>query len=516
MNKVWNVGIYVRVSTDKKIQSESIPSQIENLKKWLELKGKEDKNNKYNLIEIYKDKGVSGSTFDRESFKNLKQDIDDNKINMVLTRDLSRFSRNYILAGYYLEEYFKIREIRFVSVLDNVDTENEFDDIIPFKNILNEMYIKDCSKRVKSALKERMIRGSSIASKPPYGYKFLEYYNGDVKTIKLVPANDETTEVVKEIFNLYLDGYGLTKIAECLNAQGIEPPSARLANFKNKLTTKWNKNTISSILKNPKYGGIMVQQRWKKVSYKTKKVKRTSKEEWVYGGEFKGIVDKETFYRVQQLIIKRGKNYRYKNGIVHPFSTVLKCNECGGKMTYRINYKGYKCTNSQRGGGICTAHSIKEAFLDQLIQIKLKESFYNKFNREDYYKKIDKVNLKTSLYRELMLIEKQLIKLEKSLEELYKDKVNGIITEKNFKILLYKIQDNQSKMENKKNKIVEVINKNSNSNEIKKLYKHEIDKILNVEQIDRSFVEYFIEKIIVIENKVSREKALKIYFRFKK
>src|SRR3712207_9263664 len=87
-----------------------------------------------------------------------------------------------------------------------------------------------------------MIRGSSIASKPPYGYKFLEYYNGDVKTIKLVPANDETTEVVKEIFNLYLDGYGLTKIAECLNAQGIEPPSARLANFKNNLTIKWNKN----------------------------------------------------------------------------------------------------------------------------------------------------------------------------------------------------------------------------------------------------------------------------------
>ena len=176
MNKIWDIAIYARVSTDKKEQSESIPVQVENLKKWILNKSKEDLSAIYNLIDVYQDQGTSGSSFDRESFIRMKEDIEDKKINMIVTRDLSRFSRNYILAGYYLEDYFKVNNIRFISVLDNVDTESEFDnDIIPFKNILNEMFIKDCSRKVRSALLTRMERGSSIASKPPYGYNFSTF-----------------------------------------------------------------------------------------------------------------------------------------------------------------------------------------------------------------------------------------------------------------------------------------------------------------------------------------------------
>jgi len=189
MNEIWNIAIYARVSTDKKEQSESIPVQVENLKKWILNKSKEDEKAIYNLIGVYEDQGTSGSSFDRESFIRMKADIEDKKINMIVTRDLSRFSRNYILAGYYLEDYFKVNNIRFISVLDNVDTESEFDnDIIPFKNILNEMFIKDCSRKVRSALLTRMERGSSIASKPPYGYKFQEVYEGNQKNIKLILA----------------------------------------------------------------------------------------------------------------------------------------------------------------------------------------------------------------------------------------------------------------------------------------------------------------------------------------
>ena len=212
MNKVWNVAIYARVSTDKKEQSESIPVQVENLKKWLIEKSKVDTDVIYNMVDIYEDNGKSGSNFDRDEFIRMKNDIENKKINMVITRDLSRFSRNYIMAGYYLEDYFKVNNIRFISVLDNVDTISEYNDIIPFKNILNEMYIKDCSRKVKSALNTRMQNGSSIASKPPYGYKFDEVCEGNQKKIILIPRSDDTTEVVKKIYSLYLSGWEPVKL----------------------------------------------------------------------------------------------------------------------------------------------------------------------------------------------------------------------------------------------------------------------------------------------------------------
>lgn len=213
MNKIWNIAIYARVSTDKKGQSESIPAQVQNLKKWILEKSRNDKKSIYNLVDVYEDQGRSGANFNRDAFIRMKADIENGKINMIVTRDLSRFSRNYVLAGYYLEDYFKVNGVRFISVLDNVDTEEEFNDIIPFKNILNEMYVKDCSKRVKSGLRSRMERGSNIASKPLYGYKSEEIYEGNQKIILLKPRNDETTEVVKEIFNLYLKGWGAGRIA---------------------------------------------------------------------------------------------------------------------------------------------------------------------------------------------------------------------------------------------------------------------------------------------------------------
>jgi DNA invertase Pin-like site-specific DNA recombinase len=122
LKKIWKVAIYARVSTDKKEQQETIPAQVSSLRKWLLEKSKEDKEAVYNLIEVYEDQGFSGSNFERDSFIRMKEDIEKGKINMILTRDLSRFARNYVVAGYYLEDYFKENGVRFVSVLDNVDT----------------------------------------------------------------------------------------------------------------------------------------------------------------------------------------------------------------------------------------------------------------------------------------------------------------------------------------------------------------------------------------------------------
>jgi Site-specific recombinases, DNA invertase Pin homologs len=514
MKKVWNVAIYARVSTDKKEQRESIPAQVGNLKKWLFEKSKDDKETVYNLIDTYADQGMSGSNFERDSFIRMKQDIEDEKVNMVLTRDLSRFSRNYVLAGYYLEDYFKVNNVRFISVLDNVDTESEFNDIIPFKNILNEMYIKDCSKRVRSALKDRMHRGSSVASKPPYGYKFQEYYEGNEKTIVLVPEGGETTEVIKEIFTLYISGYGAGRIATYLNKKGIEPPAARLKNFKRKKFGIWTNNTILSILKNPKYGGYMVQQRWKKVSYKIKKIKVTEENEWIWGGEFEGIIDKETFNKVQKLMKDRRSGYRYKNGVIHPFSTVLRCAGCGGSMSYRVKFKGYKCTNSQMGGKRCSAHSIKEEYLMSLIQTNLRELIDKNVNKDKYYDSIKDISLDNNFEKELFIVEKQLSSLDSKFQKLYEDKLMKIIIERNFNNMIQVIQNKQEKLLKREKELKDILMNNQNSYDIFEIYKNEIEKILEVKEIDRNLVETLVDKIMVTENKETKEKKVEVYFKF--
>lgn len=509
MKLIWNVGIYARVSTDKKEQQESIPAQVQSLKKWLEEKQKTDNNADYNLVEVYEDAGFSGSNFNRTSFLKMKTDIEQGKINMVITRDLSRFARNYITAGYYLEDYFKVNNIRFVSVLDNVDTQEEFNDIIPFKNILNEMYIKDCSRKTKDGLKQRMLTGSSIASKPPYGYKFEEENCGGTKKIKLVSSEDNTTEVVRKIFMLYIQGWSMNRIASFLNQEKIPSPSVRL-NYSSATCGIWNSSSIRYILTNPKYGGIMAQQRWRKISYKTKRVEATAKSEWIYGDEFEGIISRNDYEEVQKQIKKRAKNYRHKGTKPHIFTSVLQCNECGGSMCYRKNYKGYKCSDSQKGGGRCSAHSIKEAELFQIVSDVLKEAAKKYINNEEICSEFRSLLFKNTVRDvDLKNIEKELKKLDSQFIKVYSDRLNNYITDRNYELLIKYIQINQEKLIKEKERI---LNKDKEPCEN---FRKIIDEILSFQQIDRQLVENFIDKIVISEDKNTKEKKADIYYKFR-
>lgn len=511
--KTWNIAIYARVSTEKENQRESIPAQIQSLKDWVQEKSKHDNEFIYNLVEVYEDEGFSGSNFDRYAFAKMKQDIEKGKINMILTRDLSRFARNYVMAGYYLEDYFKSMGIRFVSVLDNVDTLEEDNDIIPFKNILNEMYIKDCSRRTRDGLKQRMMRGSSIASKPPYGYRFLEEYEGNIKTIKLIPVNDETTETVKNIYEFYIQGWGFGKIAAFLNSREIRPPSSFIENFMKSKFGIWTSNSIKYILTNPKYAGIMVQGRWRKVSYKVKKVTSTPKEQWIYGGEFEGIISRETFKEVQKIINKKRIGLIYKNNKVYPFSGVLKCKECGGSMCYRKNYKGYKCTKSQTGGKKCTAHSVKQEVLENIIREDLSK-YMSKVNIDKFYEEFIKIQDGQRNYKKLEELEHRLKKLDEKIRQLYNDKANGVVSERNFYSILKDGQKEQQIFETEKIKIKKLLEESSNKDYYNKS-KNKINDILSFQKIDRSIVEALIEKIIVSESRENGEKCIEIFYKFR-
>ncbi|WP_449390015.1 recombinase family protein [Clostridium sp. ETTB3] len=513
MRKIWNVGIYARVSSASESQETSVAEQVAILKKWIEDRRKSDKNAKYNIIDIYEDNGFSGSNLNRDALKKMLDDIDLGKINMVLTKDLSRLSRNYLNAGNLIEEEFKIKDIRYVAAHDNVDTRDELDDFVAFRNVFNEMYIKDCSKKIKGSLKSRMERGSSIASKPPYGYRIEDVFEGEIKKKILVPANDETTEVIKEIYMLYIKGWGGGKIASYLNDKGIAPPSTRIENFGRTKFRLWNANTIISILDNAKYAGYMLQGQYKKVSYKSKKIKRVDKSEWIDGGSFEGIIDKDTFERVQEIrLLRKSRNYRYKGKNIHPFSTVLKCNGCGGSMSYRKKYEGYKCTSSQMGAKRCTPHSVKAQDLINMMKQSVQDDIKKTINKDKYYEQIDEIQIENSFEKELNNINKELDSLDVKFNQVYSDRLNGLINERNSNNILKDIQVKQEKLLQRKSEL-EKINSKNEYNCYYDIYKDEIDRLLNLDEIDRSLVEALIDRIEVTEIEGGKKKV-DFYFKY--
>ena len=324
--------------------------------------------------------------------------------------------------------------------------------------------------------------------------------------------NDETTEIVKNIYALYIQGWGLSKIASFLNSKEIKPPSSFIENFTKSKFGKWTSNSIKYILTNPKYAGIMVQGRWKKVSYKIKKITSTPQEQWIYGEEFEGIISREIFEEVQEIISKNRKKLRYKNNKIHLFSGVLQCKECGGSMCYRNNYKGYKCTNSQIGGKRCTAHSVKEDFLKDIIKDDLSK-YISKLNINEFYEEFIKVKNGQYDYKKLQSLEYRLKKISEKIGQLYSDKVNGTLSERNFYFTLKEAQKEQEKLEIEKSNIERKLKENSIESNYNK-EKNKINDILSFENLDRNAIETLIEKIIISYNKDTREKSVEIFYKF--
>ena len=278
MNNIdYKVGIYIRLSKEdeekeKYSESESIGNQREILMQYI-------KENKLNFVGEYVDDGISGTSFDRPGFNKMIEDIENKKINMVITKDLSRLGRNYVQSGYYTETYFPEHNVRYISILDNIDTaiDSSNNDIAPFKSILNEMYAKDISKKINSVLQSKRKQGEYLGS-APFGYK------KDPENKYHLIVDEEASKIVKLIFEKYLEGYGTTQIADYLSSRKFPIPSD-YSNKKrgNKSITYglWAGSTVRFILTNEIYTGTVIQGKRKKLNFKSKKFVKIPKDDWV-------------------------------------------------------------------------------------------------------------------------------------------------------------------------------------------------------------------------------------------
>lgn len=513
-SRIFNAAIYVRLSReDEQIgQSESITNQKEFLANLVTDQG-------WNLIDIYSDDGFTGTNYNRPDFKRLIKDIEAKRVNLVITKDLSRLGRDYIDTGYYLERYFPEHRVRYIAVNDGIDTfapNNSNNDMSPFKSVMNDMYAKDISKKVRTAKNTKMIKGKFIGSFAPYGYM------KDERDRNKLVIDEETSPIVKKIYDLYINDNGLQAIAIILNNEGVLCPSiykSQKSNFKNgKLQVGlWSLDTVKCILTNPTYTGSITQNKIAKVNYKSKKLISIPKEYWVTVEDtHQPIIEKSTYELVQQLLEKKAGSRSTKNRVEHLLAGLIYCGKCGERMTFTKSPKGYiyiVCSKYKRFKG-CSRHSILEGELENYVLDNLRKISEFAINQDKFISNISKKQFEPysnkGIEKNVKVIETKLTEIKKAIKTLYGDKLKGVLTEEDFIELS---QDFNKEREQLNSRLLN-LNKGKEAQEKKESGSENLIKIvkefLNFKDAKKSTLVRLIDKIEMFE-----EKKVVIHYRFR-
>lgn len=511
-NKKYNYGgdvtaLYARLSKDDDLvgDSNSIVHQKEILAKYAKEHG-------FTNIEFYVDDGFSGTNFNRPDFQRMMADAEEGKISTVIVKDMSRFGRDYIMVGYYTEIYFSNLDIRFIAINDNVDsniqTEN---DLTPFKNVFNEWYARDTSKKIRAVFKAKGNSGKHLTTNPPFGYK--KDPNDKDKWI----IDDEAAATVRRIFQMYVDGYRISEIGHKLTEEKVETPILYYMNRGIKTNARseypeiWDLMSIKYILSQTAYAGHTVNFQTAVKSYKTKKQIRLPKEDWIiYRNTQEPIIDEKTFETVQQM--RKVKRTRTKYNEPNMFSGLLYCADCGNHLTIQRVARNRKMDNfscatyRKKKKGLCSCHRILVSDLETIVKEDLQKVCEYVFLHEkeftDEYlsgskKEMEKFKSKTKA--ELKRLSERQEEIGKIIRKLYEDNVCGRITDERFDFLAKSYEDEGNDL---KQKILELQNALASSvQDEEKLSKFlkVVKSYTGIEKLTPEILNSFIEKIYIGE-----------------
>ena len=452
----YHAALYIRLSKEDESEgpSQSVQNQESLLREFVQ-------QHRLSVYDTYVDDGWSGTSFDRPDFQRMVADIEAKKVNMVITKDLSRLGRDYIMTGHYMERYFPEHRVRYISLLDGIDTgvDSTANDITPFRAIMNDMYAKDISKKIKSVKRDKQRKGQFIGGKPVYGYKMHP-----TEKNKIV-IDEEVAPVVRRIFALALSGMSCRNIATLLNQEGVPTP-ATYANLPvarpGPYTGLWSSERISDMLQNETYIGNMVQGRSVKISYKSKKCLRQDPANWVVvEGTHEPLVDPETFRKARMLVNSR-KHTRSRT-----YDFLLKglifCHECGYPLAVlnRKNARGedvlyFVCRTYQRftKAGVCTCHSIKEKTVTDAVIAKVREVCQAYLNPDELLlmarEAVENAGKQSSLETELQALQSKIDSLTANLDRMYTDRLNGLLPEADFQRIFGRIKLEREQLEEKR------------------------------------------------------------------
>lgn len=507
--KHYIAGLYYRLSQEDERQGESvsIDNQRTILRKYAEEHG-------FEIHGEYIDDGVSGTTFDRPEVQRLLDDAKTGVINTIIVKDLSRFGRNYIEVGQYVDYVFPAFGIRFVAIQDNVDTENRDSgamEMMPIMNIFNEWHAANTSKKIRAVLKSNAKDGKYHARKAPYGY----VKGDDEKKTPII--DEEAAAVVKRIFEMRASGLSPHKIADTLNEENIPNPS-KYSMDKYGIVGKrnhfglWSFCAVNSILNNPTYLGHMAQQRWSSISYKNHKRYKRDESEWItVYNTHEPIITQELWDKVREVEKSVAQGRKTKRGYTHPLSGFLFCADCGGKMKLNsINRNGkvdfnFNCGNHVRlGKSYCFSHFIQAKDIEAIVLNDIREMAQRivldeKTIREDFIRHNAELADKAikSAKKELQVKRKRTEELSRLMQLAYEDRLKGKMPEDICLNFIQRYSEEQKKLEAEIAELETRLTETTNTIQSADEFIRNIKKYLEAPELTREMCYELLDRVVV-------------------
>lgn len=525
----YKAALYCRISVDDGNFGGSV--SIETQKILLEQYCKDHKITDY---KFYCDDGCSGTNFDRPSFKKMLSDIDEGKINLVIVKDLSRFGRNYVEAGMYVQR-FTDSNIRFIAADDNYDSLVNSDDLLfPIKNVVNEMYARDVSKKTKAAKKAKASDGQFIGSKAPFGYKI------DPNDRHHLIVDEPAAQVVKRIFRLASEGVGYNKMAKIFREEKVLTPIAyfNLNNpdyFKSDYWRKefdWHVTSIRAILNNEVYLGKLVYGKQRNKSMKSKEKVRNPKEDWIVVENcHEPIITQELWDTVHKIL--NAKHRPAKAGEVQMFAGLLYCSDCGHCLTYSQkqrkdgSYHGaYSCwMYKTHGKEYCASHYITFDTIYELVLIDIQRNLFQYRKNTDKFKSIlsrkyqsDSQKQAEQITLEYEQKQKRCEELDKIISRLYEDNVLGRIGDERYESMSQSYELEQVEIKKALPILKSKIDELKRQSDCADNFINVIKKYTIIDKLDAAILNELIDKIVVHHKEQAEDgrtfQQIEIYYRF--
>ena len=518
--KVYRTAIYARLSKDDgdKVESNSIVSQKSLCEEYI---------NRYDdleLVETFTDDGYSGVDFNRPGFKKLEQAIKDRKIEAIVCKDLSRFTRNYIEGGRYLEKIFPEYGVRFIAVNDGYDTltGNPQSDsfVIPFKNLINDTYCKDISVKIRTNLDVKRRKGEYVGSYAPYGYL------KDPGNKNRLVIDENAADIVKKIFSLYKEGKGIGNIAEKLNSLGISSPMEyKIASGINYVTAfsghgmpQWSYNAVRRILSNEIYIGILTQGKRGTPNYKAHVVRKKDEAEWIRVEDAVPQIISYDDFMVVKTMLGRDTRSVSEGAEKNLFSGFVFCADCGQAMSRKVvpsgkkKYYYYTCSTKKNGRG-CSSHNISTGDVERLVFNAIRLHITNVLDLEETLEYIENMSGGGAC---IFNYEAQITKAEEEIEKykklkfgLYQDLSENIIDKQEYMEFRARyvslINEKEASLEKlRREKKEAALNGDAERAWVTLFKQHE-----NIEELDRRILMTFVDKILIGDNK-----QIEVVFRY--
>lgn len=511
-NKIWNATLYLRLSRDDgdKEESNSITGQRELLRDYISQRPE------FREYAVRVDDGFSGSTFERPSFQKMIEDVKAGRTDCIIVKDLSRFGRNYLDAGEYIEKIFPFLGVRFIAVNDNYDSlgdKKASDDlIIPFKNLINEAYCRDISVKIRSQLEIKRKNGQFLGSFAAFGYLKDEQNKN-----KLV-VDQYAADIVRDIFKWKLEGISPQDIADALNKLGVLSPMEYKRSLGMKFTTSfktnskalWSAGTVIRVLKNPIYTGVLVQGKETTPSYKVHKRITKDESEWsVIEDSHEAIISKIDFDSVQK-VLKCDTRRSPGGKAVGLFSGMIFCGDCGASMVRKTvpadekKYVYYVCSAHKQDKS-CSLHRIRNNALEEIVLDSLKQHISEVVDMSELLEITDTAPLRTAqaqkVQRQLDKKHEEYEKLQKLLMSLYENLADGIIDREEYTRLKASFTARADEAEKQMDALREQL-EDIHNHGTENAWMNEFIKRQGLTSLDRAVVVALIDKILIHSNDV--------------